>query len=95
MELVQPARSFDFHQDDDDALLALVDVEIPIENTVDGFVNPAAPPLSVREAYQPHIAKRNNDDFDISELLQACATNENFRAALRNALIEKVRTFRK
>jgi hypothetical protein len=75
------------HQDDDDDLLAMVDVEIPIENTVDGFVNPAAPPLSVREAYQPHIAKRNNDDFDISELLQACATNENFRAALRNAFL--------
>lgn len=82
MELIQPPSI-----DVEDSSRGSVDVDIPIENTVDGFVNPAAPPLAVREAYQSHIAKRNNDGFLISQLSQAAASNENFRAALRNAFL--------
>ena len=62
-------------------------VKVPTLNSIDDFCSPPLPPREVRQAYQEHMAKRNNERFSVPHLCQVAATDENFRAALRNALV--------
>lgn len=100
MSLVQPT-SFDDDDDDESTppcpvpdILTATDTGSKNNNnnssrsSLDAMVNPAYPAAAIRQAYWQHAAKRNTDpSFTIGFVSAAISTNDNVRAAVRNAFL--------
>lgn len=62
-------------------------VKIPPIRTVEDYANPPQPPVEARLAYKHMVGKRCNDNFSVTHFSQFAASDDDFRAALRNAFL--------